>query len=483
MTAGFFFYDLETSGLDARQARIMQFAGQRTDLKLNPVGEPVNKYIKITPDVLPDPDAVLITGITPQMTFESGMTEAEFLRYFQESICMPGTIFTGFNSVRFDDEFMRYLFYRNFYDAYRWQWCDGCSRWDVLDVVRMTRALRPDGITWPNGPDGKPSNRLELLTHENGLDHEHAHDALEDVNATIAVAKLILQKQPKLFAYLLEIRDKKKAGALAGSGQPFVYSSGSYPSEFEKTTVVVSVGADQKSQGALAYDLRSNPDIYAELTVRELADAMRRRYDRKKSEAAFPVKLIRFNRCPAVAPLSVLDAASKQRIGIDMDAVEANFQKLSRLPEFKQKLAQAYKLLDDTYPQAALLPSALEADGQLYDGFLDKRDETMMDMVHQASAEDLGSMSVQFHDSRLNALLPLYKARNFPAALSNEDREEWEQFRMQRLMGGGAASRLAKYVERIQQLAAVPGLTPAKQYLLEELRLYGESIVPTDSAL
>ncbi|MEK7153130.1 MAG: exodeoxyribonuclease I, partial [Patescibacteria group bacterium] len=199
--ASFFFYDLETSGFGSREARIMQFAGQRTDMQLNPIGEPANVFIRLTEDILPDPDAVLVTGITPQAAIADGITEAEFLKLFTEDIAVPYTIFVGFNTVRFDDEFVRCLHYRNFYDPYEWQWQDGRSRWDLLDLVRMTRALRPEGIEWPFDIKGNPTNRLELLTALNKLEHEHAHDALSDVEATIAVARLVRNKQEKLFDF------------------------------------------------------------------------------------------------------------------------------------------------------------------------------------------------------------------------------------------------------------------------------------------
>lgn len=239
MADSFFFYDLETSGFNPRSARIMQFAGQRTDMDLKPVGKPVNILIKLTPDTLPSPDAVLVTGITPQRTLADGITEAEFLKIFNEEVVRPRTIFTGFNSVRFDDEFMRFLMYRNFYDAYEWHWKDNCSRWDLLDTVRMTRALRPDGIKWPFAPDGKPANRLEMLTSVNKLEHGQAHDALSDVHATIAVARLIRDKQPDLFRYLLDVRDKKKVQALIAKGDPFVYTTGRYPSAHLHTSAAI----------------------------------------------------------------------------------------------------------------------------------------------------------------------------------------------------------------------------------------------------
>ena len=193
----FFFYDLETSGLNPREDRIMQFAGQRTDMDLNLVGEPVNILVKMSEDALPSPGAIMVTKITPQDTLRDGISEAEFARLAVEEIFIPNTIAVGYNTVRFDDEFMRALLWRNFHEPYEWEWKDGRSRWDILDVVRLTRALRPEGINWPVREDGVATNRLELITKLNDVSHEHAHDALSDVYATIAVARLIKEKQPK----------------------------------------------------------------------------------------------------------------------------------------------------------------------------------------------------------------------------------------------------------------------------------------------
>jgi len=273
MADSFFFYDLETSGFDPRNARIVQFAGQRTDFDFRPIGDPINELIALSRDVLPDPDAVLITGITPQQTQAEGLTEAEFLKIFQKEVVQPGTIFLGFNSIRFDDEFMRFLLYRNFYDSYQWQWQDNCSRWDILDVVRMTRALRPDGIQWPFAPDGRPANRLEMLTQVNKLSHEGAHDALSDVLATIQVAKLVHDKQPELFNYLLSVRGKKAVAELVTSGKPFVYTSGRYPSENLHTTAGVQLARHTQSDTSLVYDLRHDPTPFLDMTIDEMIKA------------------------------------------------------------------------------------------------------------------------------------------------------------------------------------------------------------------
>jgi exodeoxyribonuclease-1 len=480
MAASFFFYDLETSGFNPHNARIMQFAGIRTDMELRPVGESVNVMIQMTEDTLPDPDAVLVTGITPQATITDGITEAEFLRMFADEVATPGTIFVGYNTVRFDDEFMRCLHYRNFYDPYEWQWQDSRSRWDILDVVRMTRALRPEGIEWPFDVKGKPTNRLELLTALNKLDHEHAHDALSDVEATIAVARLIRNKHEKLFEFLLEMRDKRRVAELVNGAQPFVYTSGKYPSEYDKTTVVYPICDHPQKQGSFVYDLRFDPQAYKAATPEQLAELWKWKKDAE--EPRLPIKTLQYNRCPAVAPLGVLDDASQKRIKIDMSAVRKNLATLKQMTDLEERLCKAWEILENARPdQGSLLNTSQDVDSCMYGGFFGNQDKQSMRVVRAAAPEELGDLGLKFQDQRLEALLPLYKARNYPKQLTSEERQEWERFCEQRLLGGGKQSRMAKYMTRLQELAQVGHLTEHQRYLLEELHLYAESIMPASA--
>lgn len=475
MAQTFFFYDLETSGVNPRSARVMQFAGQRTSLTLKPIGEPVNIFIKLAPDVVPEPDAILVTGITPQQTLRDGISEVEFLRIFCDEIATKDTIFVGYNTVRFDDEFMRFMLYRNFYDPYEWQWKDGRSRWDLLDVVRMTRALRPDDIQWPVDSAGKPSNRLELLTAINELDHNDAHDALSDVNATIALAQLLRTKQPKLFEYLLGMRDKRKVQEFVLSGKQFVYSSGKYPSEFEKTTVVQVVTSHPTNQCAYVYDLRHNPLVYKDHTPEQLAETWR--WKRDSSEPRLPVKALRFNTCPAIAPISVLDEKSQKRLQINMEEIKTHAKDLAGMKDLPKKLLRAIEILDETQ-QASFLSDQTTVDSQLYDGFFDNHDRNLEMALRAASPDEFAGFVTEFHDPRLQTLVPLYKARNFPDSLSDEERVLWEKHIQRSLMQGGASSRLARYFKRLEQLSSESHLTKNQRYLLEELQLYGQSIMP-----
>lgn len=471
----FYFFDLETSGFSPREDRIMQFAGQRTDMDLRPVGDPDNILIKITSDILPQPDAILIHGITPQQTISEGISEAEFCKYLTSQVCTPDTVMTGYNNIRFDNDFIRFTLWRNFYDAYEWSWKEGCSTWDLLDVVRMTRALRPDGIEWPFSPDGKPSNRLEYLTSVNKLEHPSAHDALSDVNAAIDVARLIKQKQPKLFDYLLSHRTKNKVAPLVTSGQPIVYTSGRYPSEFQKTTLVSMIAEKADKSGALMYDLRIDPDEFMGLAPAELADRWKARGE---DAPYFPVKELKYNKCPAIAPPGVMDNASYERLKLHKEVVQNHYKKLKTAVGFSDKLLEAREIM---WPKAqpGLMDDPQKVDGQLYDGFIPDEDKGKMSVVRAAKPDELGDINLDFKDARLRSLLPLYKARNFPKQLDDNEIRQWEDFRKTKLLLG-KNSRASEYFKRLEEISKTPGLSAEKQYALEELNLYAQSVIPID---
>ncbi len=477
MSSEFYFYDLETTGVDPRKDRIMQFAGQRTDANFEPIGEPHNILIKLTDEVLPSPDAILVTGITPQKTLEEGITEAEFAKIFTEEVVAPNTTYLGFNSIRFDDEFMRSFLFRNFYDSYEWQWKDGASRWDLLDVSRMARALRPDGIVWPvDEKTGKPANRLELLASANKLDHDNAHDALSDVNATIALAGLMRETQPKLFDYLFSMRDKKKVEHLVGQGRPFIYSSGKYSGDYEKTTVALGLGAHPDGRDILVYDLRVDPSEFVTLSPAQLAERWRWKKDRE--DTPLPVKTLKVNRCPAVAPLSVLDKTTQDRLKINMTDINEHRDVLLKNPDFIRQLQQALEILNKDRIKP-MTDDGLNSESSLYQSFVPNNDKQLFASIQQSLPEDLSSFSERLSDPRLKQILPRYKARNYPSSLSSEERDAWDSYRAQVLLAGDQQSVVAKFGQRLEELRARPDITDDQKFLLDEIQLYAESILPT----
>ncbi len=444
----FFFYDLETSGLKAREDRIMQFAGQRTDLDLNPIGEPVNILVKMTDDALPSPGAINVTKITPQQTLMDGISEAEFVKYVNEEIFIPETVAVGFNTVRFDDEFMRAIMWRNFYDPYEWEWKDGRSRWDILDLVRITRAIRPEGINWPFAEDGRPTNRLELITKLNGVSHEHAHDALSDVYATIAVARLIREKQPELFDFLFKMRNKNTIKNLVNldNKKPFVYASGRYSSEYNKTTVAFPLTSGRNGN-IMVYDLRY-----------DLNEVLKRIEDNELSPNCYPiVKEFCYNKCPAIAPIGVLEKGDGWRkIGLDKETIQKNLKTLLEHPEFAEKIRD----LAESKPE---FPEAAEPEAALYDGFLDDTDRIKVAAVRNADENKLADFHPDFHDPRLPELLLHYKGRNYPQSLSEQEMEKYEEYRHHRLK-----QQVPRFMEEIKRIK--------DDFLKEELLLYLQSL-------
>ena len=437
-------------------------------MNLEPIGEPYNLLVTLNDDTLPSPDALMVTGITPQKTVEEGYTEAQFAQMLSEEIFTPDTIAVGFNNIRFDDEFIRHLLWRNFHDPYEWSWKDGRSRWDLLDIVRLTRALRPEGINWPLDDKGEPSNRLELITSANGIAHENAHDALADVTALIAVTKLIKQKQPQLYDYLLKMRDKKVVQQLVNvdDKKPFVYASGRYDKEFAKTTVAFPL-TTSRNGGVVVYDLRYDPTPFVELSTEELSKKIFASWEERQAEdfVKLPVKELQYNRCPAVAPLGVLEQGDGwQKISLDLKTVQKHQNILLNHPDFAEKLRTIF----ENKPAFKKLP---DPEAQLYDGFLNDRDRIRVEAVRNADERELADFHPEFQDERLAPLLLHYKARNFPRSLSEDDLAQWETWRAQHLQ-----AQLPGFMASLQRLA--PTATDEQQFILQELQLWAESTLP-----
>ena len=450
----------------------MQFAGQRTDENLQPIGEPYNILVKLNDDTLPSPDAIMVTGITPQMTQGDGYTEADFARLLMEEVFTPDTVTIGFNNIRFDDEFIRHLFWRTFYDPYEWAWKDGRSRWDMLDVVRMTRALRPDDIVWPVDKEGKATNSLELLTKENGIDHFKAHDAMSDVEALIAVTKLIKDNQPELFSYLYKLRDKNEIKKLVNLDEkkPFVYVSGRYENEFNKGTVAFPLTAG-KNGNVVVYDLRYDPKDFVGLSSKELGKKFYASWEERQADdfVRLPVKELQYNRAPAVAPIGVLEQADGwQRIGLDLATIEANKAALVAHPDFAEKIRELY----ENKPEYKVLP---DPEAKLYDSFVNDSDRLRIESVRSADEQKLADFHPEFQDERLPELLVHYKARSFPRSLSKDERAAWEIWRTTHLK-----SQAPLFISSLQRLAAKAN--DGQRFLLEELQLWAENILPVDEA-
>ncbi len=475
----FFWHDYETFGRVPRRDRPAQFAGVRTDADLNEIGEPAMWFCQPAPDTLPDPESCLLTGILPQQALAQGVPEHAFAARILAELGAPGTVGAGYNSIRFDDEVTRFLFWRNLIDPYAREWQNGCGRWDLLDAVRCTWALRPEGIEWPLHTSGdlagRPSFKLEHLTAANGLAHEAAHDALSDVRATVALARLIRQRQPRLWDFCLKLRHKDAVRAEMGVNRPFIHLSGMYPVERGCMALVWPLAPHPTNKNeVIVWDLSADP---AELAGLDAETARRRLYTRAaelpEGEARLPIKTIHVNKSPVVIGNLKTLGPARERWGLDLDGALRH----------AETAAAFGRSLDGLWAEVFARPPAAEApdvDEDLYGGFVGNEDRRRLERLRALPPERLAERTIAFDDARLEELLFRYRARNFPATLAGADAERWARHCRERLFGGaGGTLTLAAFFERIDALAE--SADERGQAILESLYDYAESIAPEDA--
>ena len=425
-------HDYETWGVDPRRDRASQFAAIRTNTELEIIGEPISIYCKPALDFIPSPQSALITGLTPQICDEKGTNEADFFDQILQQFSIPGTCGVGYNSLRFDDEVTRFGFYRNFHDPYAREWQNGNSRWDIIDLVRMTYALRPEGINWPEREPGIPSFRLDQLSVANDIEHVGAHDALSDVHATIGLARVIRAQQPRLFDYAFSLRNKQTAAAMLNLKQREVilHVSGMYPSSIGCIAPVMPLAQHPRNKNEyIVYDLRVDPTELIKQSAETIAETLfTPKDDLPEGIERAALKGVHINKSPALAPTSTISDEQADRWGIDWNLVKRHRLQLMLAKDLEVKIRSIYELRGQFDQQ--------DPDAGLYQGFLDRSDRRICDQLHQKTPEQRVTWKPPFQDPRLQAIYPRYLGRNWPELLNDEQREQWQAFCQSRLLDG-----------------------------------------------
>jgi len=474
----FLWHDYETFGANPRYDRPAQFAAIRTDMELNEIGEPLMLYCQPAPDYLPSPESCLITGITPQQCLQQGVPEVAFAQAIEAAFSQPGTVGVGYNTIRFDDEVTRFLFWRNLIDPYAREWQNECGRWDLLDVVRMVYALRPDGIVWPRKEDGSPSFKLEDLARANGLVHDQAHDALSDVRATIALARRIRQVQPKLFDFAFALRKKDRVlhemglPAVQADARPFLHVSGMIRPERGCIAMMWPLAQHPTNKNeVICWDLAADPSELASLDVEALRLRMfTRAADLPEGVSRLPIKGIHINKSPMVVRnLKTLSPEMAARWGLDVQACLDNAFKAQALPDMSALWKAVYSRIDGHGPQ--------DVDQDLYNGFIGPNDRRHLNQLRALNPQELALSRMGFDDARLPELVFRWRARNWPETLNVQEQQRWLQLRAALLIEGQGGARTAE-----QMFAQIDELSESVDEQGEEilglLYDYAEGIVP-----
>jgi exodeoxyribonuclease-1 len=445
----FFWHDYETFGRVPSRDWPAQFAGVRTNAQLEEVEPPVVHFCRPPRDRLPDPESCLITGLVPQVCENQGLPEHAFAAEIERALTVPGTVGAGYNSLRFDDEVTRFLFWRNLLDPYAREWRNDCGRWDLLDTVRCAFALRPEGIEWPQGADGRTSFRLELLTAANGLDHGSAHEALSDVRATIALARLIRARQPRLWDFCVSLRRKDKVVEQLAAGRPVLHVSGRYPVQRGCIAIVWPFAPHPVHRNeVIVWDLMHDPQELMSMTAQEVrARLFVRDEDLPPDRTRLPLKTIHLNRAPVVTRhIDTLTDERAQHWGIDKAQVWRHAQTAARIA------GPLAGLWPGVYERTADRTPA-DVDEDLYGGFLEDGDRNALRRARQMYDQGSAAALPAFGDSRLEELVFRYRARNFPQALTPQDAERWQAHCRERLHEGRGGLALADFQDKLDRLS------------------------------
>ncbi|MBO6048525.1 MAG: exodeoxyribonuclease I [Spirochaetales bacterium] len=454
----FFWYDLETFGLNPSYDRIAQFAGQRTDLDLNPIGDPVILYCKLSADYIPDPAACLVTGITPQEVKAKGLPESEFIEKINNLFSVPGTCVCGFNSLRFDDEFIRNTLYRNFLDPYQREWKNGNSRWDILDLVRACHDFRPEGINWP-GPSekGNPVFKLTEMTAANNIEQIGAHDAMVDVNATIAVARLIKRVQPRLFNHYLGLRSKVEAKNYLNpqdTPKPVLHTCAAFTNPKGCTSLIVPITPHVTNENSIVcFDLTK--DIAPLLSA--------------KSEDVFKVNgviKVAVNKVPFLARPNALKSADYQRLGIDFAACMSRYEEITK--HRTELIVKIRANADDEFQ------SPDDPDFQIYSKFFSDYDKRLFSVIRQTPPEQRLNLKLDFEDPRCSQMLWRHVCRNYPLVLDEQNLAKWKSFSSTRLLcpPGDPINDINFVSRKIDEKLADTSLDARQKEILSKLREY-----------
>jgi len=500
MATTYLFHDYETFGADPKRDRASQFASIRTDEDFNEIGSPLMIYTKMQEDTLPAPIACMITKITPDEVNEKGLPEYEFIKIIEKEMREPNTCSLGYNTIQFDDEVTRNSLYRNLFDPYEREYKNGCSRWDIINVIRLAVALYP-GIIKLGNRDGKVSYKLEDLSKENGIVHEAAHDALSDVRATIGIAKIIKKKAPELFEKLLNQRSKGPLSQELMCGKPILEANALFGSDTKYVDFVMPITENPANKNQMYCVRLSRPVSELQQILNEDATTVKSKLYAKKEELEMldesrpALHTVTINKCPALISSDFVislypDKKSRDalynEIGLNLENIIECYKFVNKNKEaFKKKIIEVYydpdflKSLDEKQKN-------LDVDIRIYNGFASNGDKKRFSYFHQDLAKGNINKYLNdgaFEDKRYNDLVYRLIARNYPDLfdkLPDFYKEKWHkhcQDRLFRKVGDSVNFTFDEYFEEIKELRTNDKYQDISyQKVLDNLEEYGKNL-------
>ena len=449
--AAFIFYDTETSGLDKNFGQIFQFAAVLTDNELSVIDKFEIRSRRM-PQIVPEPSALLVTGINPETLDQAEYSYYEFATKIRDKILeWSPAIVCGYNTFSFDEHFMRSMFYQNLYPPYLTQ-INGNSRLDILPLVRAAEHLYPGKINYPINAKGKTSKKLEDVAPANGFTGHDAHDAMGDVIATVFVARLIKEIAPTLWDRAKASSSRSGFNSLIKDDEPLIifdFNNG-WPVIFP----ALKIGKVEDSKNSLFFDLRFDPKLV----------------NLNNAEACFSGRSRPFRRCKdSEVPLTLsIEDYNGLGLGFDVDFNQAIASSQTLHSHFV--FEDAVDLYNANRKEFEKSPHVEE---QLYEDFHAFDDEKwLLEDFHSADATLKAEIAGQFSDERFRKFAQRIVYENFRDRIPPERLSEYDARIKERILTGNdvpwttvpkALSACGEFMENDQ--AQAKGLSAIQKYL------------------
>lgn len=432
------FYDTETTGLDKTFDQILQFAAILTDADLNELDR-FEFRCRLLPHVIPAPGALLATRVTPAMLTDPNLPShyEMMLQIAQKLRDWSPAIFTGYNTLSYDEPLLRQAFYQTLQPIYLTN-TNGNQRADVLRLAQATAALLPNAMAVPISAKGKPTLRLDTLAPANGFAHENAHDALADVEATIYMARLIRDRAPSVWKSLMPLVDKGEVTSQLASGQPKCLVE--YHMGVPSLRAVVGCGRHPKNNTMQAvFDLRRTPAEVLNLSEDDLAE-----------ETKGPTRALRTvyaNKMPALVDLGLapqLQAAT----GLPLAEIVRRATVVSADSHFSARVGVA---MEQRYPS---FEPAQVVEARMYEGFPSRADESRMQAFHAADWDGRAEIAETIEDDRYRELARRLVFVNAPEAIPTAQRDQlqtWLENRQHGREGIEAGRTISEAIEELNK--------------------------------
>lgn len=460
---GFVFYDLETTGISPAFDQPLQFAAIRTDDSFVEI-ERVNLRCRIAPHIIPSPQALIVTGVTPAQLVDP---ELPSLFEFTQTIVelterwAPAT-WVGFNSIRFDEEVLRQAFFQNLQpNIYATQF-NGNNRLDILTAVFAVWCRNPGLMHWPTDDAGRTTFKLERLAPANGFNAHNAHDALGDVEATIHIARIIANGDPALWSAILHNRDKQNVMATLETFRPVelvLRFGGGPPRAYVGCFCGTAAG---NPTNAAFFDLEAgDPEILIQADDAALFQAV--------DGTPQIIRSIAANKVPSLFPIANPNPDHLSKAAL----IAAN-------PAFRARVGEAMAARYVEDPAAPPPP----VEKQIYSGFYAKADRDLLAEFQRADWSRRSDIVGLLTDVRLRQLGRRLIAFHAPEFMSVDEAEQFEAFLRERWNAPDAPgtewTTIASATRAIAELRAKPG---ADQDALNGIAVFIRQITRGDAEL